>query len=109
MTRSTQYSNANAIRLGGRAITRNQFLVVLAGLAGIAWAIAALAGRTHDSGRGWLDSALSPHMIWAYLLVGIAVFGFARLKQAGEPGTAYQCLIIGGGFIIGAAMKTFFS
>ncbi|MBK3920051.1 hypothetical protein GFL03_22520 [Pseudomonas stutzeri] len=105
MTTSTHC--ARSIRLGSREMSRNQFLLVLVGLAGIAWAIAAFLGTPSDGTASVPNSSLSPHMVWAYLLAGIAVFGFTCLKRAGEAGTAYQCLLVAGGFLAGAAIKTF--
>ena len=105
MTKTT--SESPCIRFGRVALTRNRFLVLLAGLAGIAWVIAAAVGHSYSSTEGLLIRALAPQMIWAYQLFAIAAFGYVQLKKAGDITTAYRCLLIAGAFATGAAMQTF--
>lgn len=93
--------------IGSRAFTHNRFLLVLVGLTGIAWALAAAFGAPVSPNDSWGQKALAPQMIWAYLLLPIAGLGFALLRPAGFHTTARNCVLIAGAFLIGAALQTY--
>ncbi|WP_439126297.1 MAG: hypothetical protein ACNJA3_28425 (plasmid) [Pseudomonas rhizophila] len=97
------------IHLGRFCYTHNRFLLTLASLALAAFIFADIIGTNVTLGSNWLEKMASPQIVWALLLLPIAIFGSLMLKRSGHPDTALKCLIVAAGFITGAVGKLVFT
>ncbi|EKT4528401.1 hypothetical protein QEM33_000943 [Pseudomonas putida] len=95
------------IRIGKYSFTHNRFLLMLALCALLAYLAAGAVGIPSASAMTIAERLSTAQMVWALLLVPICGIGSYLLKRAGHSDTALSCAVLSMGFLIGAAMKTF--
>ncbi|WP_137187855.1 hypothetical protein [Pseudomonas asiatica] len=95
------------IRIGKYSFTHNRFLLLLALCALLAYLAAGAVGIPSASAMTFAERLSTAQMVWSLLLVPICGIGSYLLKRAGHLDTALSCAVLAMGFLIGAAMKTF--
>lgn len=95
------------VRVGRFKYSHNRFLMALLCLAIAAYLLADIFGVSLQPGMGALDKLRSHQMLWALLLVPVAVFGCLALKRSGHRDTAISCGIMAISFISACAFSVF--
>ncbi|MGE8063976.1 hypothetical protein [Pseudomonas sp. NPDC089569] len=99
--------NERAVQIGRFSYSHNRFLILLACIGALAYVVADAVGLPIHSGSTGMSKLAEQQMIWAALLVPIAVFGAWALKRAGHPDSALSCGLIAASFMVGACVRTF--
>lgn len=95
------------IRIGRFSYSHNSFLLVLACLAAVAFALADSIGIAANSETLPVMKLGAPQMIWALFLLPIGGFGAWAFNRAGHRDTANACGLAVVAFLIGAGISTF--
>ncbi|MDF9778797.1 hypothetical protein [Pseudomonas baetica] len=107
MLASTPHSEG-AVQIGRFSFTHNRFLVLLGCLAALAFVLADSFGfPINNIGGTGFSKLATPQMIWALLLIPVAIFGAWALKRAGHRDTALSCVLLAVSFLAGVLIKIF--